>query len=181
MPTGSVIFDYDSAMWETSRLASCIREKLQTPVPRFVGPEDHKSNWTIMRDDMRCMKRASALMVTDIMHTFVQHLLKFPFVRRVFVSFDGGELPEEVKDFHQFTPELLSTQKAIYGEHIKRCADVPGPVQLELRFVRKFLTICSKIRAFPGVTQLGCLMTKNVSFVAVWSAIEAAHRGKPIV
>jgi hypothetical protein len=181
MPTGSVIFDNDSAMWETSRLASCIREKLQTPVPRFMGPEDHKSNWAIVRDAMRGMQRASALMVTDILHTFVQHLLKFPFVRRVFVSFDGGDLPEEVKDFHQFTPDFLSAQKAIYGEHIKRCADVPGPVQLELRFVRKFLTICSKIRAFTGVTQLGCLMTKNVSFVSVWSAIEAAHRGALIV
>lgn len=181
MPTGSVIFDYDSAMWESNRLAVRIREELQAPVPRFMGPENHKSNWSIVREAMRGMKRTSALMVTDIMHASVQHLLKFPFVKRVFVSFDGGELPEEVKDFHQFTPEFLLTQKAIYGEHIKRCADVPGPVQLELRFVRKFLTICSKIRAFAGVSQLGCLMTKNISFVAVWSAIEAAHRGAPIV
>ena len=181
MRKGSVILDIDTALWEDSRLVSCIREDLAAPVPRFLGPERRESNWRIMQDALRTMQRASLLMKTDILHVHVTHLLRFPFVKKVFVSFDSGALPEEVKDFFIFTPDLLSAQRAIYTEHIKRCAAIAGPAQLELRFVRKFLNICSKIRSFNGVTQMGCFMTKNVSFHAVWSDIEAAQRGPVIV
>ncbi len=178
---GSAIFDTGTALWESTRLLGCIREELEEPVPRFLGSEKHESNWRIMHDAMRCMQRASMLMSNDLLHTHVTHLLNFPFVQRVFVSFDSGALPEEVKDFFIFTPVLLMAQNALYTEHIKRCATIAGPAQVELRFNRKFLDICSKIRAFAGVTQIGCFMTKNVSFHAVWSAIEAAQRGPVIV
>jgi hypothetical protein len=179
--SGSVVFNVDTALWEGSRLVSRIREDLATPVPRFLGSERRESNWCIMRDALRTLQRAQMHMATDMLHLHVTHLLNFPFVKQVFVSFDSGALPEEVKDFFIFTPVLLSAQVGLYTEHIKRCATIAGPAQLELRFIRKFLKICGKIRAFAGVMQLGCFMTKNVSFHAVWSAIEAAHRGPVIV
>ena len=158
-------------------MIGCIREELETPVPRFLGPEHHERNWRMQQESVRCLQRAELLMVTDLLHTLVHHLLRFPFVKRVFVSFDGGALPEEVKDFFQFTPAFINAQLDLYTEHIKRCEPIVGPVQLELKFIRSFLKVCKKLRAFEFVTQLGCLMTKNVSFVSVWSAIEAAQRG----